>query len=53
MGFNENIKCERVIFLVKEKDIYDEEKTIVENSDFILTYNKKNFADKINVFLSK
>ena len=29
------------------------EKTIVENSDFILTYNKKNFADKINVFLSK
>ena len=53
VGFNENIKCERVIFLVKEKDIYDEEKTIVENSDFILTYNKENFADKINVFLSK
>ena len=53
VGFNENIKCERVIFLVKEKDIYDEDKTIVENSDFFLTYNKKNFADKINVFLSK
>ncbi|MBO5755716.1 MAG: hypothetical protein J6R89_06650, partial [Clostridia bacterium] len=52
-GFNENVKCERVIFLVKEKDVYDEEKDLIENSDFILTYNKKNFVEKINRFLSK
>lgn len=52
-GFNENIKCERVVFLVKEKDVYDEEKNLIENSDFILTYNKKNFAEKITRFLSK
>ena len=52
-GFNENVKCERVIFLVKEKDVYDDEKNLIENSDFILTYNKKNFAEKINRFLSK
>ena len=52
-GFNENIKCERVVFLVKEKDVYDEEKDLIENSYFILTYNKKNFAEKINSFLSK
>ena len=52
-GFNENIKCERVVFLVKENDVYDEEKNIAENSDFILTYNKKNFAEKIKGFISK
>ena len=53
MGFNENIKCERVVFLVKENDVYDEEKNIAENSGFILTYNKKNFAEKIKGFISK
>ena len=53
MGFNENIKCERVIFLIKEKDVYDDEKNLIENSDFILTYNKKNFAEKIKSFISK
>ena len=53
MGFNENMKCEKVIFLVKEKDVYDEEKDLIENSDFILTYNKKNFAEKIKGFISK
>ena len=52
-GFNENKKCEKVIFLVKEKDLYDEEKDLIEASDFILTYNKKNFAERINRFLSK
>ena len=26
MGFDENIKCEKVVFLVKEKDVYDGEK---------------------------
>ena len=52
-GFNENIKCERVVFLVKENDVYDEEKNIAENSDFILTYNEKNFAEKIKGFISK
>lgn len=52
-GFNENIKCERVVFLVKENDVYDEEKNIAENSGFILTYNKKNFAEKIKGFISK
>ena len=52
-GFNENMQCERIIFLVEEEDVYDEEKVMVEKSDFILTYNEKNFADKINAFLSK
>ena len=52
-GFNENIKCERVVFLVEENDVYDDEKNLIENSDFILTYSKKNFAEKINRFLSK
>ena len=52
-GFNENIKCERVVFLVKENNVYDEEKDIAENSDLILTYNKKNFAEKIKGFISE
>ena len=49
----QNIKCERVVFLIKEEDVYGEEKDLIEKSDFILTYNKKNFAEKINRFLSK
>ena len=52
-GFNETIKCERIVFLVKENDVYGEEKNVAENSDFILTYNKKNFAEKVNGFISK
>lgn len=51
MGFNENVKCERVVFLVKEKELHGEEKEMAEQADFILTYNKKNFAKKINEFL--
>ena len=47
------MKCEKVVFLVNEKDVYDEEKNLIENSDFILTYNKKNFAEKFNRFLLK
>lgn len=52
VGFNENAKCERIVFLVKEKDIYDEARNMVENADFILTYSKKNFAEKINGYIS-
>ena len=50
-GYNENAKCEEVIFLVNEKDIYGKEKDLIENTDFILPYNKKNFAEKMNGFI--
>ena len=53
MDYSENMKCEKAVFLVKENEVYDKEKSIVETADFILTYNKKNFAQKINELLSK
>ena len=43
---------ENLVFLSDKVEIV-EEKNLIENSDFILTYNKKNFAEKINRFLSK
>ena len=52
-GFNENAKCERAVFLVKENDVSKEQKTIIENTDFIITYNKKNFAEKFRSFIVK
>lgn len=52
MGYNENLTCERVVFLVNEKDFSREEKDMAESAEFILTYNKKNFAEKINEFFS-
>jgi hypothetical protein len=39
-----NIYSNKVLF--EEKDLY-------ENADFILMYNKKNFAGKIREFLEK
>jgi len=53
MAQNENMKCERVVFLVKEGDVSAEEKDLYENAEFILMYNKKNFAEKISEFLEK
>lgn len=53
VDYDENIKCEKIVFLVKEHEVYDEEKDLVEKADFILTYNKKNFKEKISKFLSK
>ena len=53
VGFDEGIECERIVFLVEEKDVYKEEKDIFNATDFILTYNKKNFVKKINKLLSK
>jgi len=47
------MKCERVVFLVKEGDVSAEEKDLYENAEFILMYNKKNFAEKISEFLEK
>ena len=52
-GFNENAKCERAVFLVKENEIGKKERDILENTDFIITYNKKNFTEKIKGFISK
>ena len=52
-GYNENTKCEKIVFLVKEKDMYDDDINMVEKADFILTYNKKNFAEKLKEFLSR
>ena len=49
----EGIKCERVIFLVNERDVYDEEKCQADDAEFILTYNKKNFAQKIKALIEK
>lgn len=51
MAHNENMKCESVVFLVKEGDVSAEKKNLYENADFILMYNKKNFAEKVNGFL--
>ena len=52
-GFNETVKCERVVFLVKEKDVYAAERDLVENADFILVYNKQNFAAQMSKFIEK
>jgi hypothetical protein len=52
-GFNENATCERAVFLVKENEIGKKERDILENTDFIITYNKKNFTEKIKGFISK
>ena len=52
-GFNENATCERAVFLVKENEIGKKERGILENTDFIITYNKKNFTEKIKGFISK
>lgn len=43
--------CERVVFLVKEKGYSGEERALVEKADFILLYNEKDFADRVNRFL--
>jgi hypothetical protein len=53
MAHNENVKCENVVFLVEERAVSSEEKNLYENADFILMYNKKNFAEKIREFLEK
>ena len=53
MAYNESIKCERVVFLVKEKDVSDEERAFADNSGVILTYNKNNFSEKIKSFISE
>ena len=50
---NKRPQCDRVVFLVNEKDIDEEEKEYLDNADFVLTYNKKNFADKINGLLAQ
>ena len=50
---SESVKCERVVFLVNEKDFYGEERYIVDDAEFILTYNKKNFAQKIKALIEK
>ncbi len=52
VGFNENAKCERVVFLMKEKDSYGRAGALPESTGIVLTYNKKNFAEKIHGFLS-
>lgn len=52
-GFNENATCERAVFLVKENEIGKKARDILENTDFIITYNKNNFAEKIKSFISK
>ena len=52
-GFNENATCERAVFLVKENEIGKKERGILENTDFIITYNKQNFTEKIKGFISK
>lgn len=53
MAHNENMKCESVVFLVEERYVSAEDKNLYENADFILTYNKKNFAEKMSEFLAK
>ena len=44
---DESIECERVVFLVEEKELYPEEKELANAVDFILPYNKKNFAKRM------
>lgn len=50
-GVNESIECERVVFLVEEKELSPEEKELTKNADFILMYNKKNFAKRMRDFI--
>ena len=46
-GVDESIKCERVILLVEKQELYVEEEALAEATDFILPYNKKNFAKRM------
>lgn len=48
---NESIECERVVFLVEEKELSPEEKKLAKDVDFILMYNKKNFAKRMRDFI--
>ena len=51
MEHDDSLKCERVVFLVKEKGYSGEERALAEKADFILLYNEKDFADRVNRFL--
>lgn len=50
MNGNLDFVCERVLFLVNEKDLGDEDKAHMKDVDFVLPYNKKNFAQSIERF---
>ncbi len=50
-GVDESIKCERVILLVEKQELYAEEEELAEAADFILPYNKKNFANRMRDFI--
>ena len=44
--------CHRVVYLVKEKELYNEDKAHLAETDFILAYRKKQFAEQINAFFA-
>ena len=50
---NAELSCERVIFLVSETELCDEDKANIKASDFILPYNKANFAKRIEEFFNE
>lgn len=52
-GDTESDLCRRVVFLVHEKDLWKEERNLAENADFLLVYNRKNFAEKLGALLSE
>lgn len=47
LKLGESSKCNRAVFLIRERELGRDEKAAAENADFILTYNVKNIADKL------